>query len=116
MYSDFDKAIGQRAGLGSFVGMVVGEVGGEFGLCGSFGWWWKDGLANIGMFLCTNDDRWSQKEKDLLVYGKSAFFRPHTHNLHDIAQLAKEAGGGFEGCTAGELTAGISQPLRTRSN
>ncbi len=84
----------------------VGRLGGG----GKMDW------QTSAVFLCTNDDRWSQKEKDLLVYGKSAFFRPHTHNLHDIAQLAKEAGGGFEGCTAGEPTAGISQPLRTRSN
>ncbi|GIV07681.1 MAG: hypothetical protein KatS3mg017_0883 [Fimbriimonadales bacterium] len=30
------------------------------------------------MFLCTNNDWRSQKEKELLVYGKSALFRPHT--------------------------------------
>ena len=27
----------------------------------------KDGLANIGGFLCTNDDRLAQQEKDLLI-------------------------------------------------
>jgi tryptophanase len=27
----------------------------------------KDGMANIGGFLCTNDDRLSQQEKDLLI-------------------------------------------------
>jgi tryptophanase len=27
----------------------------------------KDGLANIGGFLCTNDDKLAQKEKDLLI-------------------------------------------------
>ena len=27
----------------------------------------KDGLANIGGFLCTNDDRLAQQEKDMLI-------------------------------------------------
>src|SRR2546429_796570 len=27
----------------------------------------KDGMANIGGFLCTNDDRLAQQEKDLLI-------------------------------------------------
>jgi tryptophanase len=27
----------------------------------------KDGMANIGGFLCTNDDRLAQREKDLLI-------------------------------------------------
>jgi tryptophanase len=27
----------------------------------------KDGMANIGGFLCTNDDRVAQQETDLLI-------------------------------------------------
>ena len=27
----------------------------------------KDGMANIGGFLCTNDDLLAQQEKDLLI-------------------------------------------------
>jgi len=47
-----------------------------------------------------------------LAHGKPVFFGPHTHNFRDIAQLAKEAGVGFEVRTAEELAAGILRLLR----
>ncbi|GBC93772.1 3-deoxy-D-manno-octulosonic acid transferase [bacterium HR15] len=47
-----------------------------------------------------------------LAHGKPVFFGPHTHNFRDIAQLAKEAGVGFEVHTAGELSEGILRLLR----
>ncbi|MCS7066276.1 MAG: 3-deoxy-D-manno-octulosonic acid transferase [Fimbriimonadales bacterium] len=47
-----------------------------------------------------------------LAHGKPVFFGPHTHNFRDIAQLAKEAGVGFEVRTAGELAEGILCLLR----
>lgn len=47
-----------------------------------------------------------------LAHGKPVFFGPHTHNFRDIAQLAKEAGVGFEVHTAGELAEGILRLLR----
>lgn len=47
-----------------------------------------------------------------LAHGKPVFFGPHTHNFRDIAQLAKEAGVGFEVRTAGELAEGILRLLR----
>jgi 3-deoxy-D-manno-octulosonic-acid transferase len=47
-----------------------------------------------------------------LAHGKPVFFGPHTHNFRDIAQLAKEAGVGFEVRNAEELAAGILRLLR----
>ncbi len=47
-----------------------------------------------------------------LAHGKPVFFGPHTHNFRDIAQLAKEAGVGFEVRTAAELAEGILRLLR----
>ncbi|MEN3002344.1 MAG: 3-deoxy-D-manno-octulosonic acid transferase [Armatimonadota bacterium] len=46
-----------------------------------------------------------------LAHGKPVFFGPHTHNFRDIAQLAKEAGVGFEVRTASELAEGILRLL-----
>jgi 3-deoxy-D-manno-octulosonic-acid transferase len=47
-----------------------------------------------------------------LAHGKPVFFGPHTHNFRDIAQLAKEAGVGFEVRNAEELAEGILRLLR----
>jgi 3-deoxy-D-manno-octulosonic-acid transferase len=47
-----------------------------------------------------------------LAHGKPVFFGPHTHNFRDIAQMAKEAGVGFEVRTAQELAEGILRLLQ----
>ncbi|CUU38417.1 3-deoxy-D-manno-octulosonic-acid transferase [Armatimonadetes bacterium DC] len=47
-----------------------------------------------------------------LAHGKPVFFGPHTHNFRDIAQMAKEAGVGFEVADAHALAQGILELLQ----